>query len=69
MAAKGKNQQVLMHTKGWAVKGEGNKNISKVYKTQELAINAAKKIARKQKTKVIIYNKEGKVRKKFSYEK
>ncbi len=69
MADKSKNQQVLIHAKGWAIKGESNKSISKVFKTQKLAIDAAKKIAKKQKAKVFIYNKEGKVRKKVSYEK
>lgn len=40
-----KNQWVVKHLKGWAVKGEGNKKATKVTKTQKEAIYTAKKIA------------------------
>lgn len=65
MAAK--NQHVMPHPKGWAIKGEGNKNVSKVMSTQKLAIAEAKKIARKSKSKVLIYGKDGKIRREFNY--
>ena len=62
-----KNQWVTIHPKGWAVKGEGNKRVTKVTKTQKEAIEIAKKIAENQKSELIIQNTKGKIRSKDSY--
>jgi hypothetical protein len=62
-----KNQWVIVHPKGWAVKGEGNKRATKVTKTQKEAIDIAKKIAENQKSELYIQNREGKIRSKDSY--
>ena len=62
-----KNQWVVKHPKGWAVKGEGNKRATKITKTQKEAIDIAKKIAENQKSELIIQNTEGKIRSKDSY--
>jgi len=64
---KKRNQHVVPHPKGWAVKGEGNKKPTKVVKTQKEAITIAKKIAKNQNSEVIIHNKKGKIRDKDSY--
>ncbi|STX93936.1 DUF2188 domain-containing protein [Legionella londiniensis] len=40
--SKGKNQYVVKHSNGWAVKGEGNSKATKVTKTQAEAIKIAK---------------------------
>jgi uncharacterized protein YdaT len=65
----GKNQHVVPHQDGWGVKGEGNSKASSVHKTQNAAIDAARDIARNQKSEVVIHGRDGKIRDKDSYEK
>ena len=62
-----KNQWVVKHFKGWAVKGEGNKKATKVTKTQKEAIYIAKKIAKNQESELYIQDSKGKIRSKDSY--
>ena len=38
--SKGKNQHVVKHHDGWAVKGAGNEKATKVTRTQQKAINS-----------------------------
>lgn len=65
--SKKKNQHVVPHDKGWAVKGEGNKKPTKVTKTQKEAIEIAKEIAKNKGGEVVIYSKKGQIRDKDSY--
>ena len=44
----GKNQHVVTHPDGWAVRGAGNKKATKVTRTQTQAIEVAESIARNQ---------------------
>ena len=44
---RGKNQHVVKHPKGWAVKGEGNTKATKVTTTQAEAIEVAEEIGAK----------------------
>jgi len=62
-----KNQWVVIHRKGWAVKGEGNIKATRVTKTQKEAIDIAKRIAKNQKSELYIQNIKGKIRSKDSY--
>ena len=62
-----KNQWVIVHPKGWAVKGEGNTKVTKITNTQKEAIDIAREIAKNQKSELIIQNKKGKIRSKDSY--
>ena len=41
----GKNQHVVPHSEGWAVKGAGNQKATAVYETQYEAISHARSIA------------------------
>ena len=50
----GKNQHVIRHKGKWAVKGYGNKRVTSIHSRQIDAINAARRIARNKKSKVII---------------
>lgn len=50
--ARGKNQHVVTHEKGWAVKGAGNRKATKVTETQKEAIEIAQNIARNQKSEI-----------------
>jgi len=65
--SKGKNQHVVKHAEGWAVKGAGNSKATKVTKTQEEAIQLAEDIARNQKTDTKIHGRDGKIRGGNSY--
>ena len=65
--ANGKNQHVVKHPEGWAVKGEGNSKATKITNTQEQAIKAAEKIARNQKSDTKIHGEDGKIRAGNSY--
>jgi len=55
-----KNVHVVPHSKGWAVKREGNERATKVTKTKDEATRLAKEIAKKNKTELIIHGKDGK---------
>ncbi|XWN36808.1 MAG: DUF2188 domain-containing protein [Balneola sp.] len=64
--AKG-DQHVVKSGKGWAVRGEGNKNLTKKTRTQKEAIEKAKSIAKNKKSEVVIHGRDGKIRDKDSY--
>ena len=65
--AKGKNQHVVQHKDGWAVKGENNSKATVVTKTQKAAITAAENIARNQKSDTKVHGRDGKIRAGNSY--
>ncbi|MFT5730213.1 MAG: hypothetical protein ACI8PB_004391 [Desulforhopalus sp.] len=65
--AKGKNQHVVKHSEGWAVKGAGNSRATKITGTQEEAINVAENIARNQKSDTKIHGRDGRIRAGNSY--
>lgn len=65
--SKGKNQHVVKHPDGWAVKGSGNSKATKVTKTQKEAIEVAEKIARNQQSDTKIHSTDGKIRAGNSY--
>ncbi|WP_405224657.1 DUF2188 domain-containing protein [Dokdonia sp. Asnod1-B02] len=62
-----KNQHVVPHSSGWAVKGAGNQKATKVTSTQKEAINAARKIAKNQKSELLVHNQKGQIRQKDSF--
>lgn len=62
-----KNQHVVKHPDGWAVKGAGNNKATKVTKTQKEAIERAEEIARNQRTDTKIHGRDGKIRAGSSY--
>lgn len=61
-----KNQHVVPHSKGWAVKTEGASK-GRVFESQKEAISAATNSAKKQSGEVFIHNKEGRIRERNSY--
>lgn len=63
----GKNQHVVPHDNGWAVKGENNSKPTAITKTKEEAINIARKISQNQQSELIIHNKDGKIGPKDSH--
>lgn len=60
--AKGKNQHVVKHSEGWAVKGASNSKATKVTRTQADAIDVAQNIARNQQSDTKIHGRDGKIR-------
>ncbi len=64
----GKNQHVVPRPGGsWGVKGEGNGRASSVRPTQERAIRDATRIARHERSEVVIHRRDGTIRDKDSY--
>lgn len=64
---KGKNQHVVKHPEGWAVKGAGNTKATKITRTQLEAIEVAEGIAKNQKSDTKVHGMNGKIRAGNSY--
>jgi len=65
--AKGKNQHVVPHNGGWAVRGEGNSRVTSTHQTQREAANAARSIAVNQQSELFIHRPNGQIRDRNSY--
>lgn len=65
--SKGKNQHVVPHAHGWAVKGADNTKATKVTATQAEAIQVAENIARNQQSDTKIHARNGQIRAGNSY--
>jgi len=65
--SKKKNQWVIRHGEGWAVKGEGNRRVTRITETQKEAIEIATRIARAQGAEVVVQDRSGKIRSRDSY--
>ena len=63
----GKNQHVVPHKDGWAVKGASNQKATRVVSTQREAINIAQNIARNQHSDTKIHGENGRIRAGNSY--
>ena len=63
----GKNQHVVPHPDGWAVKGEGNQWATSVHRTQAEAEGAGREIALNNHSELLIHNKQGRIRQRNSY--
>jgi uncharacterized protein YdaT len=62
-----KNQHVVPHAGKWAVRGDGNRRVTKVTSTQLEALEAARRIARNQGVDVVIHGSDGRIRDMDSY--
>jgi Uncharacterized protein conserved in bacteria (DUF2188) len=62
-----KNQHVVPHQDGWAVKGAGNGRATSVHNTQQQAIDAARNKARHQRSELVIHRTDGRIRDKDSF--
>lgn len=63
----GKNQHVVPRENGWGVRGEGNSRDSSHHATQQEAIDAAREIARRQQSEMLIHGRDNKIRDRISY--
>ncbi|HUT53687.1 MAG TPA: DUF2188 domain-containing protein [bacterium] len=57
-----KNQHVVRRDGGWGVRGEGNKRDTSHHPTQKDAYDAAREIARNQRSEVVVHGRDGKIR-------
>ena len=62
-----KNQHVVPHQDGWAVRGAGNQRATSVHSTQQEAIDAGRGIARNQHSELVIHRPNGQIRDKDSH--
>lgn len=62
-----KNQHVVPHNGGWAVKGEGNSRASSIHDTQREAIGAAREAAIRQGSEMLIHGQNGRIRERNTY--
>ncbi len=62
-----RNQHVVPHAGGWAVKGAGAERATSVHPTQEKAITAARDIARNQSTELFVHGRNGQIRERDSF--
>ena len=62
-----KNQHVVPHADGWAVKGEGNAKATAVRPAQAQAIEVGRGIARNQQGELVIHGTNGQIRGKDSH--
>jgi hypothetical protein len=63
----GKNQHVVPHEGGWAVRGAGNERATSVHKTQAAAIEAARGIAQNQHSELLIHGCNSQIRERDSF--
>ncbi len=63
----GKNQHVVPHNGKWAIRGEGNSRVTRTYETQRQAQSAARSIAKREKSEVVIHRPNGQIRDRDSY--
>jgi hypothetical protein len=63
----GKNQHVVPHAGGWAVRGAGNERATSVHPTQSAAIGAARDIAINQQSELLIHGRNGQIRERNSF--
>ena len=60
-------QHVVSTEKGWAVKKVGSQRASGIFTTQKSAVEAARALAMKQKTEVLVHARNGQIRERNSY--
>ncbi len=62
-----RNQHVVPHKDGWAVRGAGSRKVTSIHDTQADAQEAARGIAINQRSEVLIHRPNGQIRDKDSY--
>jgi hypothetical protein len=62
-----KNQHVVPHAGGWAVRGAGNERATSVHGTQREAISEAREVAIRQGSEMLIHGENGRIRERNTY--
>ncbi len=63
----GKNQHVVRHEDGWAVRGANTQRATGVFGTQAEAIDAGRRIAVNQRSELLVHGRDGRIRSKDSF--
>lgn len=63
----GKNQHVVPAGDQWGVRGEGNTRLTSRHGTQGEAEHAARELARRERSEVVIHRPDGRIRDRNSY--
>lgn len=64
---KNRNQHVVPHPHGWAVKPAGSDRASSLHDTQREAIDRARDVARNQKSELLVHGRDGRIRERDSH--
>lgn len=62
-----RNQHIVRHKDGWAVRGAGSERATSVHGTQREAIEAGRRIAQTQKTELFVHGRDGRIRERDSF--
>ena len=62
-----RNQHVVPHPDGWAVKPEKGQKASSVHATQQEAIDRGRRSAQNQGTELLIHGRDGRIRERNTY--
>lgn len=62
-----KNQHVVPHSQGWAVKSEGASRAASIHERQRDAIDAGRATAKDHKSELFIHGRDGQIRARDSY--
>ena len=62
-----RNQHVVPHESGWAVRGAGSQRATSVHRTQREAIATGREIARNQRTEFFVHGRNGRIRERSSH--
>jgi hypothetical protein len=62
-----RNQHVVPHPEGWAVKPAGSQRASAVFPTQQDAIERGREISQNQGTELFIHDRGGRIRERDSH--
>lgn len=62
-----RNQHIVPHSDGWAVRGAGARRATSVHRTQADAIDRGREIARNQGTELLIHGQNGRIRARDSH--
>lgn len=62
-----RNQHIVPHQNGWAVKGAGASRATSVHQTQSAAIDAGRSISRNQGSELLVHGRNGQIRARDSH--
>lgn len=62
-----RNQHVVPHADGWAVKGEKAQRVTELFDRKSDAVHRAREIAQNQKTELVVHKQDGKIEYKDSH--
>jgi hypothetical protein len=62
-----RNQHVVLHEDGWAVKRAGSVRASRVFTTQREAVGYGQKIAQNEKSDLFVHDSSGRIKTRKSF--